>query len=466
MSKKRVHIRIEHDIMGPVKVPYDAYYGIFTVRAETNFPISGLRINNELQKAILKVKLAGAKANGKLKRIEKKKSKAIIKACEEILDDYDYFKDHFIIDVFQAGAGTPWHMNTNEVIANLAIENLGHNKGDYKVIDPHNDVNHGQSTNDVIPTSIRIASLEMERRLISEIEDLIYSLRKKGKEFSKFIKSGRTHLMDAVPIRLGDDFYAYADDLEKRKKHIMESSKNLSELQIGGSAIGTGLNSHPSFSKEVVNILRKMSKLNLKVAKNKIEETQFMGDLLDTSSGLRSLAVSLNKIANDLRLLSSGPTTGFNEISLPEVEPGSSIMPSKFNPSIPEMLNMVCFQVFGNDEVVREAASAGQLELNVMTPVLAHNLLQSFEILTNGIKQFNDLCVKGIKANKEVLENYFLNNPIVGTVLNPLIGYDKTAELIREAIHKRKSVKELAIQKGIIDEKEADKIFSKKNFGL
>ena len=465
-NKRGVSFRIEKDILGKVKIPNSSYYGIFTQRAKENFPISNLKIEPEMNKSIIEIKIVAARANAELRILDKKIAFAIIKAGEKILKNYSDYEEQFILDVFQAGAGTPWHMNVNEAIANVALELSGKKKGIYKFIDPHDQVNKGQSTNDVIPTAIRIASLKLVNKLIVEIKELIKGFKTKGKEFRNFAKAGRTHLQDAVPITLGMEFNAWASDLEKRLKTISNARNNLCQLNIGGTAIGTGFNTYPRFAKLTIKYLRKITHLPLVSARNKIEETQFMSDFLDLSESLRTLATDLNKIANDMRLISSGPMTGLREITLPKVESGSSIMPYKFNPSMAEMLNMVCFQVMGNDETIQQATEAGQLELNVFTPIIAHNLLQSIKILTNGIREFNNRCVKGIKANKKVLQDYFEKTPAAGTILNKLIGYERTAEVIKEAMQKNKSVKELVIEKNILSKKEADKFFSRKSFRI
>jgi len=449
--------RTEKDILGSVKVPFSAYYGIQTVRASKNFPISSLRINPTLNKALAHVKIAAALVNAEAKKLDTKIAQAIVKAGKDVISGkYD---DQFIVDVYQAGAGTPWHMNMNEVLANVALEKLRKKKGNYKVIDPHNHVNMGQSTNDVIPTSLRIASLQLTNQLLPEISKLVASLKKKGKQFKFLTKSGRTHLQDAVPITLGREFTAWAHAIEKTIKSIKDATKNLQQLGIGGTAIGTGLNSFPSFGTKAVKHLKKQTKLQLSVANDKIETTQFMGDFLNLSGALRTLAVELTKVSNDIRLLNSGPQTGLNEITLPQVEPGSSIMPNKFNPSMAEMMNMVCYQVMGNDETIKEAAVSGQLELNVMTPVLAHNLLQSLEILRTGIKEFNDKCIKGVVANKKILKHYCEVTPSYGTVLNSIVGYDEAAKLIRKSLKENKSIKQIAIEESIITKREAERLF-------
>ncbi len=456
--------RVERDALGEVKIPAEAYYGIQTVRAYENFQISGIGIHREMNKAIVEIKMAGALVNMSLGVLDKKIGKSIVEACKEILSGkYD---DQFILDVYQAGAGTPWHMNVNEVIANVALEKLGRKKGEYNLIDPHDHINKGQSTNDVIPTSIRMATNVYATDLIREVRLLEKSLERKAKEFKDVKKSGRTHLQDAVPITLGQEFDAWREAIKDRHDILVYALKVIRKLHIGGTAIGTGFNAHPKFGSEVVKNLRKITKVNYVPAANKIEKTQFMSDFLDLSSVLRSLAVDLGKIANDIRLLSSGPTTGLNEIKLPAVEPGSSIMPGKFNPSMAEMLNMVSYQVIGNDEVVKECASAGQLELNVMTPVLAHNLLNSLILLKNGIKEFRERCIDGIIPNKKRLDDYFEKSLGVGAALNLAIGYDKAAEVVKIATTEGKTIKDVLLERNIMNRKEIDRLFSKKNLRL
>jgi len=463
-SKKLKKFRTEKDVMGKVKVPAGAYYGIFSVRAMKNFPISNLTIHPELNKAIIQIKKAAAQANTECGVLDRKIGRAIISACDKILKGE--YEDQFILDVYQAGAGTPWHMNVNEVVANVALEILGRKKGKYDIVDPHDHVNMSQSTNDVMPSATRIACLVLADKLIFDVKKLASGLDKKAKEFRGLAKVGRTHYRDAVPITLGQEFEAWAFDIEKRVKVIRNSLLNLKNLSIGGTAVGTGFNAPRGFDSKVVRYLRRNTGLSLYVAKNKIGETQFMSDFLDLSAGLRSLVVDLIKICNDIMFLSSGPMAGIREIELPEVEPGSSIMPGKFNPSIVEMLKMVCEQIIGNDEVIKQAAESGSLELNVMIPVISHNLLHGMDILTNGIREFNNKCIKGIKADKKVLRNYFERSSGIGAVLNKKIGYDKAAEVVREAVRSKKSVKEVAVGRGFLSKKEADKIFRRENFGL
>ena len=460
-SKKLRRFRIEKDVMGKVKVPAGAYYGIFSVRAMKNFPISGIGIHPEMNKAIVEIKKSAAQVNMEYGILDKKKGNAIVRACNEILKGK--YEDQFILDVYQAGAGTPWHMNVNEVVANVSLEILGKKKGRYDIIDPHDHVNMSQSSNDVMPSATRIACLVLADKLIFEVKRVVSSLDKKAREFRGLAKVGRTHYRDAVPITLGQEFEAWAFDIEKRAKVIKNSLLNLKNLSIGGTAVGTGFNAPKGFDSKVVRHLRKNTGLSLYVAKNKIEETQFMSDFLDLSAALRSLAVDLIKICNDIMFLSSGPMAGISELELPEVEPGSSIMPGKFNPSIVEMLKMVCEQIIGNDETIKQSAESGNLELNVMIPVISHNLLHGMDILTNGIREFNNKCIKGIKANKEVLQEYFEKTLAIGAILNKTIGYDKAAEVVREAIKKKKSIKEIVIEKGILSKKEAEKLFNIKD---
>lgn len=457
-------VRVEKDTMGKVKIPSSAYYGIFTVRAKENFPISNLTIHPEMNKAIVQIKKASAQTNMDLKALDKKIGNAIVRACNDILKGK--YEGEFILNVYQAGAGTPWHMNVNEVVSNVALKILGKRKGSYKIINPHDHVNMSQSSNDVMPSALRIASLLLIERLELEVNKLIISLKKKSKEFRNLAKVARTHYRDAVPITLGQEFGAWASDLEKRLKVVKGSLKNLRGLSLGGTAVGTGFNVPKGFDRNVIKHLKKNINIDLKVAKNKIEETQFMTDFLDLSSGLRSFSIDLGKICGDLILLSSGPTSGFNEIRLPKVEPGSSIMPGKFNPSIVEMLKMVCDQIIGNDEAIKEACKDGSLDLNVMVPIISYNLLQDLDILRNGINVFDNKCVKGIKANKDVLERYFEGNPILATALNKVIGYDRSAEIVKESLKKNKSVKEIVLEKKILNKKQMEKVFSKESFGL
>lgn len=389
--------RTEKDALGKKKVPSDVFYGIHTQRAKENFQISGRSLPVELFHAIVEIKIAAAMANTDLRLLDDKKGKNIIKASRDILrGDYD---NDFVVDIFQAGAGTPTHMNVNEVIANVALWNTNGRKGDYKKIHPNDDVNMGQSTNNVIPTALRMVSVSKLKALLINLDYLRNDLSKKSREFKKTLKSGRTHLQDAVPISLGQEFKAYSVSIEKNIIRLKNSLDSLYVLNIGKNAIGTGVNTNTRFTKLILKHLRKINKEKWNESNNPVYSTQSLTDFLEVSQNLKLLAIDLNKICNDLKLLSSGPNTGLYEIKLPAVEPGSSIMPGKVNPSMAEMLNMVCFQVIGNDESISLAADSGQLELNVFIPVIAKNLIESLDILTNGVNAFDRKCIKGIKAN-------------------------------------------------------------------
>jgi len=451
--------REESDFLGSVKVPSKAFYGIQTVRGFQNFQISGIRIPPVLNQSIVKVKICAALANTELKVLSPRIGKAIVDAAKQVLKGK--YNDEFILDVFQAGAGTPWHMNVNEVIANIANKKLGGKLGEYKFVDPHNHVNYGQSSNDVIPSAMRLAVLDTLPECISSIKELSTTLHSKARLWMNIPKSGRTHMMDAVPMNLGQGVMGWALTIQRHVDVILNALPRFSKVSLGGSAVGTGLNTHPQFRKEVMKQLSQVMKTRISAA-NPFEQTAFMSDFLHLSSLLRNLASDLIKIINDLMLLGSGPRTGFNELILPAVEPGSSIMPAKVNPSMPEMMNMVCFQVIGNDTTIQQAASQGNLELNVYGPVIAYNILQSLQILSNGIREFNLRCIKGLKANKKQLIKNFERSPSIGTVLNPVIGYNKTAKLIQESLKKDISIKDLAVKKGLITKKEADKLFDPK----
>ena len=448
--------RIEKDALGKKEVPKEALYGIHTQRAKENFQISGKTLPLEIFYAIAEIKIAAANANYGLKLLNNKKRNTIIKAAKEILKGKH--DKEFVIDAFQAGAGTSTHMNINEVIANRALQLLKRKKGNYKVIHPNDDVNKGQSSNDVFPSAIKMVVVKKIKDLIIALRELKISLSRKAKEFKSVKKSGRTHLQDAVPITLGQEFHAYATTIEKNILRINNNIKYLLELNIGKNAIGTGINTNPKFSKLIIKHLIKLNKIPWKESKDPIYTTQNITDFLQFSETIKSLAVDLNKIANDLRLLSSGPNTGLREIKLPAVEPGSSIMPGKVNPSIAEMLNMVCFQVIGNNEAISEATAAGQLELNVMTPLIAKNLIENIEILTKAIKTFNERCVKGIKADKEVCQYYFEHSVGLATLLNPYIGYDKAAEIVNKSLRTGKTIAQLVLEKKLLTKEQLDKL--------
>jgi len=442
--------RLEKDSLGEIEVPDNVLYGAFTTRASRNFRISGIRAKHEFIRSIALIKKAAALANMKLGVLDKKIGEAIVKAADEVVDGK--YSDQFILDVFQAGAGTPFNMNTNEVIANVAIKKLGGKPGDYHIVHPNNHVNMAQSSNDVIPTTIRLSVLFTISPLIEELEKISVQFHAKAKEYDHVIKVGRTHLEDAVPIRYGQVFGGYAASLGKCIVRLAASENSMLELGIGGTAVGTGINTHPDFKKTIISELCELTGFQLYQG-NSIMLHWSMAGFLDVSSALRTLAIELNKISNDLRLLNSGPRTGIAEIILPEVEPGSSIMPGKINPSIAEAVNMVCFQVMGNDHAVSLAAEAGQMELNVMTPLIAYDLLWSIELLTNTVRMFRVDCIEGMVVDEKRCSELLENSHALATVLNPYIGYENVAMLVKTALAENKSLKQVLIEKDVIPEK-------------
>jgi aspartate ammonia-lyase len=449
--------REEKDSLGVFRVPADALYGVQTARAVHNFPISGLRAWPELIEAIVTVKKAAALANRDLGRLDARKAEAIVAAADEVLGGRH--RDQFVVDVFQAGAGTSFNMNSNEVLANRANELLGVARGDYKVgVHPNDDVNMAQSTNDVFPTSMRVAGLMLAGPLVDTVNDLADVLTAKGVEFDGILKSGRTHLQDAVPIRLGQEFAAYGAAVRRSAARIEAAADGLADLGIGGTATGTGLNAGPEYRPLIVRHLADLTGLPLRPGQNPIELMQSQAAVGDFSASLRSLALELTRLANDLRLLASGPRTGLGEIRLPPVQPGSSIMPGKVNPVMAEMLNMVCFQVMGCDATIAFAVQAGQLELNVMMPVMAWNLLLAETILTNAVRVFTDRCVVGIEADPDQCR-YFLDRSVgLATILNPLIGYAAAAEIAKESESSGRSIRELVRERNLLSDEQMDAI--------
>ena len=447
--------RIEKDSLGEIEVPDNVLYGAFTTRASRNFQISGIRAKQEFINSIALIKKAAALANMKIGVLDKKLGNAIVQAADEVISGK--YSDQFILDVFQAGAGTPFNMNANEVIANVAIKKLGGKPGDYHIVHPNNHVNMAQSSNDVIPTSARLSLLLTLPDLITELDEIVGVFHDKAKEYENVIKVGRTHLEDAVPIRYGQVFEGYASSLVKCIERIRNAEKSMLEISIGGTAIGTGINTHPDFKRSVIAELNKLTGLEF-FQGDSIMMSWSMAGFVDVSNSLRILAIELNKISNDLRLLNSGPKTGISEIILPEVEPGSSIMPGKINPSIPEAVNMVCFQVIGNDHTVSLAAEAGQLELNVMTPLIAFDLLWSIELLTNTIRMLRVDCVSGMTVDEQRCAELLENSHAIATVLNPYIGYENVAEIVKTALRENKSIKQVILEKDIIPEKLLNKI--------
>jgi aspartate ammonia-lyase len=448
--------RIERDPLGELPVPADALYGVQTERARLNFPISGLRPNPVFVDAVLWIKKAAALTHRETGRLEPSLADAIVRAADEILGGRH--RDQFVVDPYQAGAGTSHNMNCNEVLANRANELLGGKRGDYKPVHPNDHVNMAQSTNDVIPTAIRLGALSLLPALGAALDRLAAAFLARGKAFDAILKSGRTHLQDATPIRLGQEFTAYGHTVQRNRDRIARAADDLRDLGIGGTAVGTGLNAEPSYPGLMVRHLRTITGLELREGADRIQLMQSMGDATALSGALRTYAVDLGKIASDLRLLASGPRTGLAEIKLPAVQPGSSIMPGKVNPSVAEMVNMVCFQALGNDVTIAAAAEAGQLELNVMMPLIAHNLLLTLGILTSASRVLAERCVEGIEADQAMAAHWLDRSPALVTVLAPKIGYAEAAKLAKEAVERNLSVRELLLQKGILKGKELDEV--------
>lgn len=452
--------RTEKDPLGKKKVPADALYGIHTQRAFENFPISGQTLPLELFYAIAELKIACAKANAKLGFLEKKKASLIERASKEILKGLH--DDHFVIDQFQAGMGTPTHMNVNEVIANRAAALAKKPKGKYNFIHPNDHVNMGQSTNNIVPSALKITLVYKIHDLMDVLIQAGDTLSKKGRQWKTLTKAGRTHLQDAVPITLGQEFHAHATAVARNVMRLEQLLPTLQTLNAGKNAIGTGINTHPKFTEHICKYLKQLNGIKWTESKDSIYATQYSSDFLVVSSTLRVLASDMNKLSNDLRLLSSGPSAGLNEINLPAVEPGSSIMPGKVNPSMPEMMNMVCYQVMGSDETISQAAQAGQLELNVMMPVIAKNLIESVDLLTNATKQFNKRCLKGIKVNKQALKYYAEHTSGIATLLNPYIGYDKAAAVVQESLKTGLSIPEVALRRKLLTKTQLKSVLNPK----
>lgn len=455
--------RIEHDLLGDREVPVEYYFGVQTMRAMENFNISRVRLHffPAFIKGLAVVKEAAAMANRDLGLLEPKIADAIIKACEEIRGGA--LRDQFVVDMVQGGAGTSTNMNANEVIANRALELLGHERGQYKIVHPNNHVNLSQSTNDAYPTAVKMALLYSTERLVKGVQEIEASFRAKGVEFANVIKMGRTQLQDAVPMTLGQEFEAYAANLGEEVERLNQNVKLFLEINMGATAIGTGINSDPDYTPLCVNYLAELTGFPVKAAENMIEATNDTGAFVIYSSAVKRLAVKLSKICNDLRLLSSGPRTGFNEINLPPMQPGSTIMPGKVNPVIPEVVNQVAFKVFGNDLTVTFAAEAGQLELNVMEPIIVHSLFESIEMLCNAMYTLRVKCVDGITANEEHLKQMVYNSIGLVTALNPYLGYDASTELAAIALKTGRGVYELVLEKGLMSKEELDEVLRPEN---
>lgn len=455
--------RREHDLLGDRDVPAEVYYGVQTLRGLENFNISGVSLSfyPVLIEALAMVKLAAAKANFDLGLLSKPVTEAIVQACQEIISGK--YHGHFVIDMLQGGAGTSTNMNANEVIANRALEILGYEKGEYKYCHPNNHVNLSQSTNDAYPTAVKIALINSNKKLIEVLKLLIDAFRKKGDEFSHIIKMGRTQLQDAVPMTLGQEFEAYAFTLGEEIQRLEQNAKLFLEVNMGATAIGTGINSDPDYGDKCIAHLKEAAGLDVVLAPNLVEATSDTGAFVMYSSAVKRLAVKLSKISNDLRLLSSGPRTGFNEINLPPMQPGSSIMPGKVNPVIPEVVNQIAFKVIGNDLTVTLAAEAGQLELNVMEPVIVQSIFESIEMLKNGMTTLKYKCIDGITANEERCLSLVQNSIGLVTALNPVLGYETSTQLAKEALETNRGVYELVLEKNLLTKEELDKLLAPEN---
>ncbi|MFB3888147.1 MAG: aspartate ammonia-lyase [Candidatus Bathyarchaeia archaeon] len=449
--------RIEIDSLGEKKIPKDAYYGIQTLRAVENFPVSGFEAPPVFIYAYVMIKRAAATTNMQVGWLDEKIGNAIVQACDEVLAGK--LLDQFVVDVFQAGAGTSFNMNVNEVLANRALEILGKSRGDYKAVSPNDHVNMGQSTNDTFPTALHLAVLLALEPLHVALGDLAEAFENLSRKHADTIKSGRTHLQDALPVTVGQEFGAYAAAIKNARAQLKARSERLNELALGGTAVGTGVNAHVDYARIAIAELNRMTGFSLKTASNLFEAMQSRSAVASVSGALKELALELIRIANDLRLLSSGPTTGLAEVELPAVQPGSSIMPGKVNPVMAECLDMVAFQVVGNDLAVSLAVQAGQLELNVMMPVMMHNVLQSIQLLANFLPAFTRKCIDGITVDEERCKGYLDKNPSLAVYLSPCIGYLEAAKVAKQALEEKRSVEEVALEKGVLTPKQAKEIF-------
>ena len=448
--------RSDNDSLGSVKVPSDAYYGPFTGRAIKQYHVTGKTAHPNLIKSFVMIKRSAAIANMKTNAINRKQGLAIVKACDSILKGKA--QDQFVVDMINSGAGTALNMNTNEVISNVALRVLGKRQGQYQFLHPNDHVNMSQSSNDTYPTAMHMAILFSLENLIPEIEKLIKSLDRKAKKFSKFKKIGRTHLMDALPVTLGSEFGAYVSALTNSKDSILESKKQLEQVALGGTAVGTGANTPRGYRKIVISELGKVSKLNLKPEKDMQYSLQSKFPVTNASSALKNFAIELGKVSNDIRLMASGPIAGLSELGIPTVHAGSSIMPGKVNPSLAECMNMICFSVIGNDTTVSFSAQAGQFELNVMLPGMLKAVLDSTDMLTNFLPIFSANLIDGLTANQSKLRENIENSPVIVTLLAPKIGYQKSAELFKESLKTGKTIRELVVSKKLLTNKEVNSL--------
>ncbi len=453
--------RVDKDSLGEVRVPSNAYYGPFTVRASNQYKVTGQKTHVNMIMGFAMIKRSAALANRDLNRLPAEKADAIVKACDEILSGH--LLDQFIVDAINSGAGTAFNMNTNEVIANKALEISGHRIGDYSFINPNDDVNMSQSSNDTFPTAMHIAILMNMREVVDSLNSLITTFEKKAQEFKEVIKIGRTHLMDAIPVTLGQEFNAYAFSLKRGLSKIVDVCSDLEYVGLGGTAVGTGANAPPGYDKLVIKYLSEISGLSLKSSQNYFFSLQSKFEIAMCSSILRNIALELIKMSNDIRLMASGPVAGLSEITIPVVHAGSSIMPGKVNPSLSECLNMICFIIIGNDVSVALAAQAGQFELNVMLPGMIKDMLESTDMLKNFLPIYTRNMIEGLKANEEKLSSFVEKSPILVALLNPHIGYLKASEIYKESMTTNKSIRELILEKGLMTREELDNALSKKN---
>ena len=448
--------RLERDPLGEVAVPAEALYGAQTVRAVANFPISGLRPDPYLVDAVVRIKRAAASVHRDTGRLDLARAEAIIAAADAILGGAH--REQFVVDVFQAGAGTSLHMNVNEVLANLASRSLGGALGSYAPVHPNDHVNMAQSTNDVIPTAIRLAALSALVPALAAVDALAVTLRARAAEFDGVVKAGRTHLQDAMPIRLGQEVGAWAGSVERGARRVRDAADYLLDLGIGGTAVGTGVNAEVEYAERMVEALRPLTQLPVRLGADRVQLMQSMGDLAGLSAAWRTLALDIGKISSDLRLLASGPRTGLDELRLPAVQPGSSIMPGKVNPSIPEMVNQVVFQVMGHDATITAAAEQGQLQLNVMMPVIAHNLLSEIRILGAAVAVLDTRCVRDMRPNEEMIAHWVARSAALATALAPSIGYAAAAALTKRSVEEGTPIQELVVRDGLLSVEEAARV--------